>query len=57
MAIEHFRQCGHRWPTSIIHTTMLAGLNDVHSEHAFENWILRTQRQHDQRSFEVIEVS
>ena len=57
MAIEHFRQTGHNWPTSKIHTMMLVGLKMVHSEQAFENWILRTQKQHDPVSFDVIEVT
>ena len=57
MAIEHFRQTGHQWPKSKIHSIMLSGLKDVHSEQAFDNWLLRTQKQHDQRTFEVTEVS
>ena len=57
MAIEHFRQTGHRWPTSMVHTTMLTGLKDINTDQAFENWLLRTQTQHDRVSFEVTEIS
>ena len=57
MAIEHWRQSGHNWPTSMIHTTMLTGLREIQSYEAFERWLLGTAKQHDRTSFEVIEIS
>ena len=57
MAIEHFRQQGHKWPTSNVHTVMLTGLKDIQTELAFENWMLRTQKQYDRDTYEPIETT
>ena len=54
MAIEYFRQSGHLWPTSSVHTVMLTGLKEIQTEHAFENWLLRTQKLYDRDTHEVI---
>ena len=46
-AIEHFRDTGHRWPTSRIHSTKLTAIREIHSVEAFQNWILYTQNEYD----------
>ena len=57
MAVEYFRQNGHRWPTSKTHTTMLTGLKNIQTEQAFEQWILRTSKEYDRVTHEVIGAS